>query len=130
MKNTFGNFIRQKRTEKQISLRYFSKLCGISAVYESNIENGARNAPSHDILIKMARVLVLSDDEKELMFELAAQTKALPALASDLVSYIDENDNAHLALRAANRCKANDEDWQMFIDYLSEKYDYNCNKAV
>ncbi|MGN0476098.1 MAG: helix-turn-helix domain-containing protein, partial [Ruminococcus sp.] len=40
MKEKFGLFIKEKREQKYISLRNFSKMIGISPVYLSNIENG------------------------------------------------------------------------------------------
>lgn len=45
MENQFGVFINKRRNEKQISLRSFSSMIGISPEYLSKIENGLRSAP-------------------------------------------------------------------------------------
>ncbi|MCH5296094.1 MAG: helix-turn-helix transcriptional regulator [Ruminococcus sp.] len=122
MKTTFGAFVSKKRNEKQITLRRFSRMIGISPVYVSNIENGIRSAPSQDVLVKIAKVLMLDEYEIELMYDLAAKSKNSPTLAIDLTVYINDNENVFKALRIAKRCEANENDWQMFIDMLSNKY--------
>lgn len=52
MKKTFGAFINEKRLEKNISLRCFSKMIDISSEYLSKIENGLRSAPKDMVLKK------------------------------------------------------------------------------
>lgn len=44
MNNDVGIFIKQKRIQKNISLRAFSREIGISAEYLSKIENGFESA--------------------------------------------------------------------------------------
>ncbi len=122
MGSTFGEFIREKRSEKQLTLRGFAKLVDISPVYASNIEKGDRTAPSYEILMNIARVLTLKDNEREIMFDLAAQSKHSNAIAADLVGYVSNCDTAYQVLRKANRCNANDSDWNYFLEYLSSKY--------
>ena len=122
MENLFGLLIREKRTEKQISLRGFSRIIGISPVYLSRIENGSRSAPSDDVIEKMAKALAFNEKERELMYDLAAQSKNSLSLASDLVIYINKNEIIHKALRLSKKCNAKEIDWQSFINLLSEKY--------
>ncbi len=122
MANTFGEFIREKRKVKQLTLRGFAKLSEISPVYVSNIEKGDRSAPSYEILLNMAQVLILDDLERENMFDLAAKSKNSIAIASDLVNYINGCEMAHTTLRKANRCNADDSDWEYFLEYLKNKY--------
>mgnify|MGYP002711581399 CR=1 FL=1 len=59
MKKTFGAFINEKRLEKNISLRCFSKMIDISSEYLSKIENGLRSAPKDMVLKKIADKLSL-----------------------------------------------------------------------
>ena len=66
--NDIGIFIRQKRIQKQISLRNFSRQVGISAEYLSKIENGFRPAPNVEILERIATQLLLSTQEKEILY--------------------------------------------------------------
>lgn len=105
-----------------MSLREFSRRIGISPEYLSKIENELRSAPKDDTLEKMADKLGLNIDEREMLFDLAADSKPYLSLASDLLLYIKQNKSIHKALRLAKRCDADEEDWQNFIDFLSEKY--------
>ena len=75
MKVTFGAFVSRKRQEQNVSLRQFSDLIKILPEYLSKIENNERPAPSADILMRMSDELFLSETEKELFFDLAAQSK-------------------------------------------------------
>ena len=122
MKEEFGLFIKEKREQKYISLRNFSKMIGISPVYLSNIENGERPAPKNDILMRIINALLLDEKEKETIWDLAAQTKKNPCIAYDLTEYLIYNANVYKILRLAKRCDASDEDWEVFEDYLSQKY--------
>lgn len=73
MKKTFGAFINEKRLDKDISLRSFFKMIDISPEYLSKLENDLRSAPKDVILEKIADKLLLSIDEKELLFDLVAE---------------------------------------------------------
>lgn len=84
MEKTFGAFLCEKRISKDISLRNFSKIIGISPEYLSKIENNLRPAPKDIILEKIADKLSLSIEEREMLFDLAAESKVKLSLASDL----------------------------------------------
>lgn len=118
MKKTFGAFI----SEKQYTLRGFAKQIGISPVYASNIENSVRPAPSYSILKRITKVLVLDDDNKAKMFDLAAQSKNSSTLAYDLAEYINQNNSAYKTIRTAAKYNADEKDWQKFAEYISKKY--------
>lgn len=53
---TLGEYIRNSRDEKDISLREFAKKIGCSAAFLSDIELGKRN-PSEDVFNKIAQCL-------------------------------------------------------------------------
>ncbi|MGN0503232.1 MAG: helix-turn-helix domain-containing protein [Ruminococcus sp.] len=120
MEKTFGSFIYKKRTQKHISLRGLANMIGVSAVYISSMEKGKRAAPTYPVLMKIADVLMLSEEEKVFMLDLAAKSKKSLSLAEDLLEYINSNKIVHEALRKAIKCNATDEDWQNFIDSLPE----------
>ena len=121
MKDTFGAFVSSKRQEQEVSLRQFSNLIKISPEYLSKIENNERSAPSADIQMRMSDKLFLSETEKELFFDLAAQSKSDTKIAIDLIDYINRYPIIHNTLRFAKRRNATDEDWQKFADILAEK---------
>ena len=121
MENTFGAFISSKRQEKKISLRQFADIIDISPEYLSKIENCERSAPSTEILKRISDKLLLSEAEKEWLFDLAAKSKSDSAIAVDLIDYINDNPTIHKTLRISKRYNATDEDWQKFMDYLVKK---------
>ncbi len=122
MKNSFGLFVNKKRTERQITLRAFSNIIGISPEYLSKIENGLRSAPNDIVVRKIGQALLLNCEEEEILFDLAASSKTYPTLALDLVEYIMENEEVHQILRLAKRYDVSTDDLQRIIDMITEKY--------
>lgn len=59
---TIGDFIREQRTQAQVSLRQLSKLAGVSNPYLSQVERGLRK-PSAEILQQIARGLRISAEQ-------------------------------------------------------------------
>ena len=120
---TFGSFVRNKRMvlEPYISLRKMAELLDISPVYMSNIENDRNPAPKDDILENMATLLKLTKQETELMYEMAAKTKAYTAVPGDLPEYISAHEYARIALRVAKDVDATDTEWQEFIEKLQKR---------
>lgn len=123
---TFGSFITQKREEHDLTLRGFAQRLGISPVYMCNIEKDRRPAPD-DFLDTMATLLLLDDEEKSEMLDLAAKSKSIPTVATDLPEYINEHDIVRIALRTAKHVDATDEEWQEFIERLQKRINHNTN---
>jgi transcriptional regulator with XRE-family HTH domain len=118
---TFGAFIREKRKEKEITLRKFAELTGLSPVHMSSMETGQRPAPRDEVLIRMGELLGLDKPGMELLYDLAAISKNAPRVSGDLPDYIMGNDLARLALRTAKEVDATDEEWEEFIAKLRER---------
>ena len=59
---TIGDFIREQRTQAQVSLRQLSKLAGVSNPYLSQVERGLRK-PSAEILQQIAKGLRISAEQ-------------------------------------------------------------------
>lgn len=53
----FKDYVKQKRKEKNLSLRELSKISGISHSYLSQLETGKRNIPTIYILKKLSKGL-------------------------------------------------------------------------
>lgn len=119
MSKTFGSFINKKRNEKNISLRAFSTMIEISPEYLSKIENSLRSAPKDIVLERIAIALILNPEEKETLFDLAAESKSHMSLSSDLVKYIKENEMIHKAIRLAKRKNLTNKEWQEIFEYIS-----------
>lgn len=120
-KETFGSFIKEKRLLRQISLRKFADLLDISPVYMCNMEKDRNPAPKDDILSHMAELLLLSEQEMETLYDLAAKSKSTPTVSKDLPEYIMDRDIVRVALRTAKDVDATDEEWQEFIAKLEAR---------
>lgn len=117
----FGKFIKNKRLEKEITLRRFAIMLDLSPVHMSNLENGRRPAPKEDVLERLVNLLLLSKSEQEEMYDLAAKSKNAPTVSGDLPDYIMENDIVRVALRTAKDVDATDEEWLDFILKLKSR---------
>ena len=115
----FGEFIQRKRVEKQIPLRKMAENIGISAPYLSDIEKDRRNPPEMDKLELISQVLLLSEDEKSIMLDLAGRKRN--SVAPDLPSYIMERDYVSAALRTARDLDAGVEEWMKFVAELKKR---------
>lgn len=116
---TFGEYLKQKRLDKEITLRGFAKLVDISPVYLCDLEKGRKAAPSMEVMQKMVSKLALNKEESERFYDLAAleQTAKNP-IPKDLNAFLKDNRVIVSALRTAKNLDATDEEWQDFIDKL------------
>ena len=116
---TFGEYLKQKRLDKEITLRGFAKLVDISPVYLCDLEKGRKAAPSMEVMQKMVSKLALNKEESERFYDLAAleQTAKNP-IPKDLNAFLKDNRVIVSALRTAKDLDATDEAWQDFIDKL------------
>ena len=115
----FGEFIQRKRVEKQIPLRKTAENIGIAAPYLSDIEKDRRNPPEMDKLELISQVLLLSEDEKSIMLDLAGRKRN--SVAPDLPSYIMERDYVSAALRTARDLDAGEEEWMKLVAELNKR---------
>ncbi|MCD7724953.1 MAG: helix-turn-helix domain-containing protein [Clostridiales bacterium] len=115
----FGEFIKEKRVEKKITLREMASKLGVSAPFLTDVEKNRRNSFDIDKLNKIAVILELSEDEKELMLDLAGRTR--DQIAPDLPEYIMERDYVSSALRTARDLDAGEEEWKQFVEELKRR---------
>ena len=122
MKNatvTFGEYLKHKREEKQISLREVARTLGVSAPFLSDVENNRRGPLTEERLADLAKVLNLNEKEQAEMYDIVGKQKGL--LAPDLNPYVTERPYVNAALRTARNLEANEEDWQRFVDDLIKR---------
>lgn len=112
MHSDFGEFLVQKRLQRGISAKWLADALGISQVYMCDIEKGRRRV-SEKLLKRLAELLLLSEDERYEMYDLAA--KSDNSVSFDLSDYIMQNDVVRKALRVAQKNSVSDEKWQEFI---------------
>ena len=115
----FGDFIARKREQKRITLREMAKFLEITAPYLSDVEKDRRNPFDMDKLQKLNSILELSDEEMDLMLDLAGEKRN--DIAPDLRSYIKQDHTITLALRTARNKKISSETWSEFIKMLNEE---------
>lgn len=122
MNETFGSFLTRKRKEREITLREFARRVDLSAEYVCNIEKCRKPAPTAEVLERIAKVLMLSKDDSERMYDLAVNTKNTEnAVPEDLTGFLNNNRIVVTALRTAKDVDATDEEWQEFIKMLNAK---------
>ena len=120
MEQTFGSFLREKRIARGLTLRGMAAKLDLSPVYMSNIENNRRAAPSQEYLERMALLLQLDKPEREWMLDLAAKSKQ-NRVSADLPDYIMDREIVRAALRTAKEADATDQEWQEFIDRITQR---------
>ena len=107
MEQTFGSFVREKRQSIGLSLL-------------SNIENDRRPAPTRAYLERLEQELHLSKVETEQMLDLAAKSQN-NRVSADLPDYIMDREIVRAALRTAKEADATDQEWQEFIDRITQR---------
>lgn len=118
----FGEYLKQKREEKQISLRELARRLEVSAPFLSDVENNRRAPLTEERLATLADVLNLSEAEKAEMYDIVGHQKGL--LAPDLNPYVNDRPYVNAALRTARNLEANEDDWKMFIEELIKRKAY------
>lgn len=120
MNGNFGKFIEQKRKALGMTLRGLAAELKIAPAFMSDIEKGHRYPPNRDKLYDMARILHLSEEDTNTMFDLAAGERD-NTVSPDLPEYIMGNEKARTALRMARDNNASEATWQKVIEMLEQE---------
>ena len=115
----FGEFLQKKREERQITLRKMAAKLGFTAPYLSDIEKDRRNPPDMDKLEHISAILLLSEEDRTLMFDLAGKKRN--SVAPDLPEYIMGREYVAAALRTARDLDADEADWLKFVEELRNR---------
>lgn len=115
----FGEFLQKKREERQITLRKMAEKLGFTAPYLSDIEKDRRNPPDMDKLEQISAILLLSEEDRTLMFDLAGKKRN--SVAPDLPEYIMGREYVAAALRTARDLDADEADWLKFVEELRNR---------
>ena len=119
MKLLFGEFLAEKRKERNWSLRALAAAMEISPPYLSDIEKGRRNPPDLAALEGIAKILQLSPEERNILLDYAGlDRKQLPP---DIPEYIIDRPEAISAMRKARELNKEDEFWKKVIKNLEEE---------
>ena len=115
----FGEFIKTKREEKQISLRKMAELLDCSAPFLSDVEKDRRNPFDMEKLELLSDILGLSPEDNALMYDLAGKKRN--SVAPDLPDYIMQRDYVSAALRTARDLDAGEQEWMQFVEDLKKR---------
>ena len=110
MEQTFGSYVREKRMARGLSLRGLAAKLEVSPVYMTTKEK----------MDRLIEILGLCQADTELLLDLAAKSKT-QRVSADLPEYIMERDIVRAALRTAKEVDATDEEWQEFIDRITQR---------
>ncbi|WKY49094.1 helix-turn-helix transcriptional regulator [Eubacteriaceae bacterium ES3] len=115
----FGQFLSEKREEKDFTLRELARQLGVSAPYLSDVEKN-RSAPlTAERLETLAGILNLSEKEKADMYDLIGKQR--DSVAPDLPEYIKGRDYISVALRTARDLDVGEEEWLKFVEELKKR---------
>ena len=115
----FGEFLQKKREAKQITLAEDGRDAGHHRANLSDIEKDRRNPPDMDKLEQISTILLLSDEDRTLMFDLAGKKRN--SVAPDLPEYIMGREYVATALRTARDLDADEADWLKFVEELRNR---------
>ena len=124
----FSEYLREKRMEKNITLRKMAKDLGISVSYLSDIESGHKMAPNSKedkyktIIEDITVYLELNNSDKEKLVMLADRDLVEHGhISNDITSYMGVTPLASVALRKAKETNLTDEDWERIIRNMDNK---------
>jgi transcriptional regulator with XRE-family HTH domain len=80
-----GTLLRSLRDRRGLSLREVAQLAGTDHAYIYRLETGAKEAPSEDVLSKLARALKAGKREAQMLDYLAAHTDTDPGLVKHVL---------------------------------------------
>ena len=114
----FAAFLREKREDRDITLREMSRKLGVSAPFLSDVEKG-RTAPlTKERLEQVAEILDLTDEEKSQMYDLVGKQRN--TIAPDLSDYV-MRDYVASALRTVRDLNAGEAEWLRFVEELKQR---------
>lgn len=115
----FGEFLAEKREERDLTLREMARKMGVSAPFLSDVEKN-RSAPlTKERLDKVSEILNLDTDEKTTMYDLVGRQRN--TVAPDLPDYIMGRDYVAMALRTARDLNASEAEWRKFVEDLKNR---------
>ena len=122
--NSFGEGVRQRREELNISVREMARRLGMSAIYLSEIERGIRPAPSgiisgKDYMSILAKELNLTDSQKVVFIFMAKMSHLSTSNLID--NYFINNPSAFKFLLNAIEKEIQNEEWEKLYQLIFNK---------
>ena len=89
MEMKFGEYLANKRKEREMSLRMLAKELDVSPTYLSDVENNRRNALSYEKLNKIIEILKIDEEEQKILYDLAGEAK--DEIPADVENFVNGN---------------------------------------
>tara|TARA_B100000941_G_C28497560_1_gene551936 strand:+ start:323 stop:1444 length:1122 start_codon:yes stop_codon:yes gene_type:complete len=118
---SFGSYIRNLRTKKNIGQRELAKMIGVAASYLNDIEKDKRTAPKNETIKKLSKIL---EADLITLFDLAGASKK--TIAPDIEEYIKNNPEIISLIRTTKENKISPEE----ISNIEKKISKNETKAL
>lgn len=123
--NFFGLFLREKRLQKDLSLRKLAELSGLSHIYLYHVESGKKAPPSDVALTELEKALKLDNESKILFFDLAAKSKSEYDKSNfyspiDIARYINEQSNVKNVIREADKQDKSNDFWDELLKDMTK----------
>ena len=93
----FGDYISQKRKEKDFTIRELANKLNIYFTFLSDVEKGRAKAFKQETLKKIIEVLQLNKDESDELNDLAGESQ--DTVAPDIAEYLKNHPEAVVAFR-------------------------------
>lgn len=123
-KISFGKFLREKRIDRNLTVRKMSSQLCIAHAYLSEIENDNKSPPNDKILQKMAIVLNLNNEDEALFYDLAAYYKGLNNdknyyLPVDISEYLLKNNTLIKVIRTSHFQELSKDFWEELLGKIN-----------
>ncbi|MBR2214329.1 MAG: helix-turn-helix transcriptional regulator [Selenomonadaceae bacterium] len=115
----FGDFLCSKRLARKITLRQLAAALSCTPVFVSDVEKDRRNPFDMERLQKLTAILKLSDEDRDLMYDLAGKKRQ--EVAPDIQDYIKDNDYVSAALRTCRDMQVGEDEWEKMIAELKRR---------
>jgi len=117
----FGDYIKELRRSRDLTLKQVSDFLEISLSLLSDIESNRRKPLENEKLDLFATLLSLSKHERNCLYDFAGRENGkIPQDIENTMMYTEAGDMARLALRKTKNGEITVEDWKRFIQYEEE----------
>jgi len=117
---TFGDYLRDLRVQRDISMRTLAKELNMDVGNLSKIENGKMKPPMKERFIEdISDILKLSKDEKEKLIDISSHESG--EYPRDIKEMLKEHSYIPVLLRTISNKKLSDEEIRKLIKRLNKK---------
>ena len=119
--DSFGSYLEFIRKEKGRSLRETARAIDVTATFYSKVERGLKAPLTAERIEAVARFLLLTDEEKDRLYDLAANWKGELSLPEDCAEYAKQIPSAVDALRVARGMGMGESEWAQMVEDLKRR---------